>query len=50
MGIKLLILPRCVHCYHENGLDYWKHVATTLNGVLLHFLLCSFECCIYCNK
>jgi len=50
MHVKFLNLPGCVNCYHENGLDYWKCVATNLNGVSLHFLLYSLECCIYCNK
>jgi len=50
MGVELLNLRGCVNCYHENGLEYGKCVLTNLNGVLLHFLLYSFECRIYCNK
>jgi hypothetical protein len=37
MGVKLLNLPGCVSCYHEDGLDCRKCLATNLNGVLLHF-------------
>jgi len=50
MGVQLLNFPGCVNGYHESGLDYWKCVEKNLNGVLFHFLLYSFECCIYCNK
>jgi len=50
MVVKLLNLPGCVNCYHKNGLDYWKFVATNLNGILLYFVLYSLEFSIYCNK
>jgi len=50
MCAKLLNLPGCVNCYHEDGLDFQKCVATYLNGVLLYFTLYSLECWIYCNQ